>query len=160
MKLFRIIALAAMLLAATSCGLLQSASTTPATSQSSNTALNGSSAGAALLGLYTQYKTDGKLDLSNINNILNLATLASNVKGVGGLLDSTGFLGGLISGSRNLVNNNNSSNVISALGKLANLNLNSLSGVTSSAAASGVNTSAAGITSAVSTLSSLFNTLK
>ena len=40
---------------------------------------NGQAAGAALKALYSQYKADGKLDMANLTNIMNLATLANNV---------------------------------------------------------------------------------
>ena len=39
---------------------------------------NGKQAGAALKSLYTQYKADGKMDMSNLTNIMNLATREIN----------------------------------------------------------------------------------
>lgn len=96
---------------------------------------NGLKAGAALLSLYTQYKSTGKLDLSNATNLNNLLTLASNIKGLDQLANKSSFLSGLISGSKNLVNKSNQSSVLSSLTQLSGLDLSSLSG---SAAASAV----------------------
>ena len=95
----------------------------PATETAAAT-VNGQAAGAALKSLYTQYKADGKLDMSNLTNILNLTTLASNVKGLKGLTDKStfykDFAAGLISGSNNLVSQTNSTAVMSGLTSLVN----------------------------------------
>ena len=64
--------------------------TTSATTESAGTT-NGKAAGSALKSLYTQYKADGKLDMSNLNNILNMSTLASNVKGLKEMTDKSAF---------------------------------------------------------------------
>ena len=95
----------------------------PATETAAAT-VNGQAAGAALKSLYTQYKADGKLDMSNLTNILNLTTLASNVKGLKGLTDKStfykDFAAGLIVGSNNLITQNNSTAVMSGLTNLVN----------------------------------------
>lgn len=107
------------------------------------TANNGNSAGMALLGLYTQFKADGnKLDFKNANNINNLITLATNVKDLGKLKDKASYVSGLIKGSKNLVNNNNSANVLSSLTQISNLDLSSLGTAAATAAASSAATSA------------------
>lgn len=96
---------------------------------SSLTGNTGSSAGLALLNLYTQFKADGKLDLSNSNNISNLVTLATNIKGLKGSTSKTdlsSFVNGLISGSKNLVNKGNSTSVLNSLKSISNLDLSSL----------------------------------
>lgn len=177
MKFMRILALAASVMLAASCGALtQNAAYNPAASGVANTA-TGNSAGNALLGLYSQYKTDGKLDLTNINNIINLATLASNCQGLKSNAADTGsFLAGLITGSRKLVNQNNSSAVLNGLKTIAATNLNSITRAASTyaqnanskvagaadaaatTAINSVNTSAASVTSAISALNSIFNT--
>ena len=102
------------------------------------TSSNGSSAGLALLNLYTSYKSAGKLDLSNAANISSLITLASNIKGLGSQTKSStkSFLSGLISGSKNLVNKKNSASVLSSLTSLANVDLSSLASTAASSAAS------------------------
>ena len=113
---------------------------------------NGIAAGKALVGLYTQFKADGKLDLSNANNLSNIMTLANNIKGLSELANKSTFLKGLISGSNNLVNNSNSTSVLSNLGKLSNLDLASLAnGSLSSAAASAATGALTGALSNVAT---------
>jgi len=97
---------------------------------------NGLAAGKALLSLYSQYKADGKLDLSNSANITNLATLAANIQGLAQNTNVKNFLSGLISGSKNLVNNTNSSSVLSTLKSISGLDLSSLGTQAASAAAS------------------------
>ena len=94
--------------------------------------LNGRAAGAALKALYTQYKADGKkLDMGNLNNIVNLTTFASNVQGLKGQpnkgADYMDFAKGLVLGSENLVNENNSNAVMSGLSNLVeNVDLSAL----------------------------------
>jgi hypothetical protein len=84
--------------------------------------LNGKAAGAALKDLYSQYKTDKKLDMSNLNNIMNLATLANNIKGLKNVSNKSAFykdfLSGLIKGSDNLVNESNGSTIMQGLTNL------------------------------------------
>ena len=94
---------------------------------------NGQAAGAALKGLYTQYKTDGKLDMANLTNIMNLATLANNVKDLKGQTNKSAFYKdfatGLVSGSGNLVTSANTSSVMSGLTSLVNnVDLSALQG--------------------------------
>ena len=94
--------------------------------------LNGKAAGAALRALYIQYKADGKkLDMGNLNNIVNLTTFASNVQGLKGQPNKGAycmdFAKGLILGSENLVNENNSNAVMSGLSNLVeNVDLSAL----------------------------------
>lgn len=106
---------------------------------------NGQAAGAALKALYGQYKTDGKVDMSNLNNIINLATLANNIKQLKGQTDKSAFYkefaAGLITGSNNLVTSKNSTSVMSGLTNLVN-NVD-LSGLTSKAASASSAASAA-----------------
>ena len=103
--------------------LFKQATSSTTTTESAGTT-NGKAAGSALKSLYTQYKADGKLDMSNLNNIMNAATLATNVKGLKGQTDKTtfykDFASGLIAGSGNLVTQNNSAAVMSGLTSLVN----------------------------------------
>ena len=103
--------------------LLKQATSSTTTTESAGTT-NGKAAGSALKSLYTQYKADGKLDMSNLNNIMNAATLATNVKGLKGQSDKTtfykDFAAGLILGSNNLVSQTNSTAVMSGLTSLVN----------------------------------------
>lgn len=99
-------------------------STTTETSTETAATTNGKAAGAALRALYTQYKADGKLNISNLTNIANITTLASNVKGLKGLTDKSAFYkdfaAGIITGSNNLVTEDTSGSVMSGLTSLAN----------------------------------------
>lgn len=85
---------------------------------------NGKAAGAALKSLYTQYKTDGKLNMSNVSNLINLATLANNLQGLKGQSNKSAFYKdfatGLVTGSGSLVNTSNSTSVMSGLSNLVN----------------------------------------
>ena len=85
---------------------------------------NGQAAGAALKALYSQYKADGKLDMANLSNIMNLATLANNVKDLKGQTNKSAFYKdfatGLVAGSNNLITSSNSNAVMSGLSKLVN----------------------------------------
>ena len=106
-------------------------STTATTETTSAAVSNGKAAGAALKSLYTQYKTDGKLDMTNINNILNITTLSTNLQGIKGQSDKSAFykdfVSGLILGSENLVTESNSSSVMSGLTSLVeNVDLSGL----------------------------------
>lgn len=162
------------------CAPVQSAkaqNSTIANAVSALTSQNGTSAGSALLGLYTQYKADKKLDFSNPTNIKNLLALANNIKGLASNASTTNFLSGLIKGSKNLVNDSNSSSVLSSLKSLSNLDLSSLatkaagtaaksaassllSKVTKSGSTNAQTTTSASTDKAASILTSLFSKLK
>lgn len=104
--------------------LLNKATDTETTENVTEATSNGRQAGAALKSLYTQFKADGKLDMTNLNNMLNLATLATNIKDLKGKTNKSTFYKefaeGLISGSNNLISKNNSTNVMSGLTNLVN----------------------------------------
>ena len=148
--------------------LLKKGTSAAATAEETSTATtNGQAAGAALKGLYKQYKADGKLDMKNLNNIANAATFAANVKGLKGMSDKKTFykefVSGLILGSDNLVNENNSTTVMSGITSLVNnVDLSSLtSGLTNAAstattATSTTTESSSDVQSALSGILSLF----
>lgn len=120
-------------------GLLKQATSSTTTTTESAGTTNGKAAGSALKSLYTQYKADGKLDMSNLNNIMNAATLASNVKGLKEQTDKTtfykDFASGLILGSDKLVSETNVSSVMSGLTSLAtDVDLSSLTSAATTAA--------------------------
>ena len=193
MKTIKSIAAAALLvLAATSCGILgSSASTTPAASTASSgssllgslasAALTGSSAGqnsgAALKSLYGQYKADGKVDMGNITNIMNMATLVNGIQGLKTNNDKSSFYAdfakGLVLGSGNLVTNKNSNNIMGALTNMANTDLSAITKVAGSLAGKASSTSAAtqdalkslsaansNVNSAVNSLGTIFSMFK
>lgn len=168
-------AAAAIILTATSCGVLGNAGQTAATAAPASTTQYGSSVGGALASLYTRYKTDGKIDLSDMNNIVNLATVVNNIKVLKGNFASASsfteeFANGLISGSKNLINKNNSAKVIDNLVALSGINLSSVTNAASAigdkttaaanTAAQKINTASSQVTSAVSTLNSIFSLMK
>ena len=79
----------------------------------------GQQSGVALKALYTQYKADGKLDFSNLNNLLNMVNLSAQVqkitKAEKGTVDYSEFGKGLVAGSVNLVNEVNQAQVVEVL---------------------------------------------
>ena len=113
----------------------ETTTTTTATETVAPATSDGQAAGVALKALYGQYKADGKLDMSNLTNLMNLAALATSVQNLKGQTDKTtfykDFVKGLITGSNNLVNENNSTSIMSGLQNLVN-NVD-LSGLTASA---------------------------
>jgi len=100
---------------------------------------NGIAAGKSLLALYNQYKSTGKLDLTNTTNLTNIVSLVNNIKGLTSksTVSTTpaDFISGLISGSSNLVTNNNSGSVLSALGSIAGLDADAIKKSAASVAA-------------------------
>lgn len=142
-----------------------------ANTQSLLTSSNGLAAGKALLSLYTQYKADGKLDLSKANNITNIVNLITNVKGLksGSTSANTpsSFISSLISGSNNLVTKNNANSVLGALGSISNLDTSSIASSVASSALSSVlskksnnTTTSSAASTAGSVLTKLFGSLK
>ena len=94
----------------------------------------GQQSGVALKALYTQYKADGKLDFSNLNNLLNIVNLSAQVQKVTkaekGTVDYSEFGKGLIAGSVNLVNELNQEKVVNVLTQqLANVDTSKLTEV-------------------------------
>ena len=121
--------------------ILNKANNATATSVSAATS-NGQAAGVALKALYTQYKADGKLDMGNLTNLMNLTTLANNVQGLKGMSNKTDFYKefatGLVMGSNNLVTQNNSNSIMNGLQNLVNnVDLSGLQSKTENAAAKG-----------------------
>lgn len=116
--------------------------TNPGTPQTTDTVAlskeNGEAAGAALAKLYSRFKADGKVDMTNPENITNTVTLASNVKDFAKTKDVSSFTSGLISGSKNLVNDSNVSDVLSVLESISELDLKSIGGGSIKSAASGL----------------------
>lgn len=120
MKLKTVFAALAVCLMTSSCGILGGAA---AGNGAVSGSTNGQSSGAALKSLYSQYKTDGKVELNNLNNIISLAQLANGIQGLKGQDDKSQFYAdfaqGLILGSQNLVTQQTSKPVTNTLGTLA-----------------------------------------
>ena len=143
MKLSTIFAAAAALVLATSCGIFGAGNGT-ATPTS-----NGQASGAALRNLYTQYKADGnKVDMTNLQNILNLATLSQAVTELkdAGKVDKSDYIRefatGLILGSNNLVNQTNSTPVVNNLTNIAGIDLSSVTSAATALIANGITAAA------------------
>jgi hypothetical protein len=134
------------------------------TSSSTTAQSAGSETGAAIKALYSQYKTNKTLDMSNLTTISNVTKLASSVSGLKtNLKDKTyskDFVKGLILGSSNLVTESNSSSVLSQLKKLSNVDLSSLASAAASSStaqkASSAVTEAKNISDSVTSLLKIF----
>ena len=114
-KIFGFIAVAALLVSTVSCGVLGMGG-------NSDGSVNGQTSGAALKSLYSQYKTDGKVDLANLNNVISMAQLVNGIQGLKNVDDKSKFYGdfaaGLILGSNNLVTQQTSNPVTGTLQSL------------------------------------------
>lgn len=137
MKIKSLFAVVAACLLTSSCALL-------APNPNASGSVNGQASGAALKSLYSQYKNDGKVDMGNLTNIMNIVALTNGIQGLKGLDDKSSFYSdfatGLILGSQNLVTQQTAKPVTNTLGSLASTDL---SGILSTAAAVSALTSAA-----------------
>ncbi len=122
MNIKSIIAAAASVLLLSSCSLFQKSSS------NSLDFTNGRQAGTVLSSLASQYLSSGKLDLSNVQNILSLATLANSLSSLRSESNQSqlDFGKGLMAGNPN-INQNNLSGVVSGLSALGNMNLDKVS---------------------------------
>ena len=126
MKLFkRILAALVALFLLSSCSILGlgSTGTTGTTASTSTGTSMGSTTGSALASILGVLLSSGSIDLGNIGNIINIASILT---GANSLVNATAdytqqFTQGLIQGSNNLVNKANSSEVISQLKSLASV---------------------------------------
>ena len=138
MKLTHIFAAAALVLMTASCGVLGAGSTSGASAG----VTGGQASGAALKNLYAQYQADGKIDVTNINNVVNLATLANGIQGLKDQDDKSAFYAdfakGLVLGSGNLISNTAAPSVTSSLSGLANTDLSALTNAASAVIGSGL----------------------
>lgn len=98
--------------------------TTTTTTPVSQATTYGQGAGAAIMNLYAQYKTDGKFDMKNANNILNSLQLFANCIDLRDNYKDKTYLSeyglGLMKGAAGLVNTDNVESVLSNLTELAN----------------------------------------
>ena len=149
MKLKSFIAVVLASLLFTSCGSMSKL-------LSSTDFTNGSAAGSVIRKLFSEFTNVGSIDFSKAQNILNVASLASSLTSLKGDVSNqtvSDFTQGLIKGSSNLVNTNNSSDVMGILSGLSNLNL---SGATNSIeTGKTTSTDAASLISGISGLMSL-----
>ena len=85
----------ALLVFTTSCGVLGGGN--------ANGSVNGQASGAALKSLYTQYKTDGRVDLTNLNNIISMAQLVNGIQGLKNVEEKSKFYGDFAAGLTNII---------------------------------------------------------
>ena len=125
--------LVAAMILMSGCGFLQNSTSSNVASSSSSSAVStqtttssnaamsaGQGAGNALLGLYNQYKADGKkFDYKNMQNILNTVSLVANCEGLKDNFKNTTYLSefgkGLVASSLGLVTQDNVSTVTNNL---------------------------------------------
>ena len=116
-KFFGLLVCLAICLMTTSCGIFGIGT------KNGSASVSGQQSGAALKSLYSQYKTDGQIDVTNLNNIIMLAQLSNGIQGLKGVDDKSAFYNefaeGLILGSDRLVTKNTASTVTSTLQSLA-----------------------------------------
>ncbi len=141
----------------TSCGVLGLGSTKKS---------KGVGLGAALLALYAGYKLAGKVDLGNLGNIVNLASIINILRGNALEGDNTELVAGLIEGAQNTISPSNAEAIVGLLGQLSNLDLNKVTttakSLTNSATQEATQAAAATLAaspevqSALNTLNSIF----
>ena len=134
-----------------SCSSLNQAASSVSTN--SQAYLSGKGFGTSLASLYTAYKSAGKLDLNNANNLLNLATLATNAAAIKGNLKNTTFYKDFAAGAVGSTAMITNSNVNTLINTVSGLDLNSLVTNTKN------NVSNATTTSTTNALISVLNTL-
>ena len=117
-KYYGLLVCLAICLMTTSCGIFGIGT------KNGSASVSGQASGAALKSLYSQYKTDGQIDVTNLNNIIMLAQLSNGIQGLKNVDDKSAFYNefaeGLILGSDRLVTKNTASTVTSTLQSLAN----------------------------------------
>lgn len=107
---------------------------------------SGQACGKAIKGLYTQYKADGKLDMKNATNLLNIASLSASIAQIKDQEKDTDFYKefatGVVTGSTQIVTTSNVDNVLSTLSGLDLSSLVSSSETTSSSSTTTTSSSA------------------
>ena len=135
------------------------------TNTASSATTSGSTTGGALAALYNIFKTTGGIDLNNLTNLINLGKILGNIGGLGNATASftDQFSAGLIDGSANLINKTNVASVLSGLKTLANIDTSTITSAASAAASGAPSTltsSSEGVSTTLSSLTSIFNALQ
>ena len=117
-KFFNVLAFLAICAMTVSCGIFGIGT------KNGSASVSGQASGAALKSLYSQYQTDGQIDITNLNNIIMLAQLSNGIQGLKNVDDKSDFYNefaqGLILGSDRLVTKNTASTVTNTLQSLVN----------------------------------------
>lgn len=142
----------------TSCGVLGLGSSTKKS--------KGATLGAALLALYAGYKLAGKIDLSNLGNIIDLASIINILKGNALEGDNTELIAGILEGAQGTISQSNAGAIVDLLGQLSNIDLSKVTttakSLTNSATQEATQAAAATLTAspevqnALGTLTSIF----
>lgn len=146
MKLLKYLFLVSLVFSFVSCNTLSNVA-------SSNTAANatGTACGELLADMHSNYKSAGKFDLSNTQNLTNTIKLAGYYKTLKANQNDSSykkaFAAGLVTGSNNLITSENAMDVVEKI-----LNMDKLSEITSSTVSTA--------SSAISIASDLVNLFK
>lgn len=180
-QLFLAEILSISLLTFSACGLLKSGNTTAATPAATTTttaattttttaATYGQGAGAAIMNLYRQYKTDGKFDAANANNIINALQLMANCTSLKENYKDKTYMAeysqGLILGASGLINTGNVENVVNNLTTIAGEKMEAATSKTNEALSqaatttSNVLTQAATVANSASSIANLLSLFK
>jgi len=152
MKLFKCLAVAsAAIILLSSCSILKGAT---------DAATSGTSTGSALSTLYKILQATGNLDLSDLTTIINIGKVLLGANTLSNATQSftDQFADGLISGSSSLINSANVGGIMNGLKALSSLDTSVLTQAATAAAngnAFQVNPSNAGVSSTVSSLTSI-----
>ena len=135
------------------CGTTSSSGSKPASTPANSAAYNtGSVVGQSLLGIYQQYKSSGKIDVTNPTTILQLLALSTQIETVKQNYKNASFYAdftkGAVLGSQNTVINSNIGGVVNALTGL------NLSGITSGGGVPASNTT--NVVNGLTTILNLF----
>ena len=133
MKLRKILAVLVCVLMTASFGILSA----EAQQNTYSAKTNGQAAGAILKNLYKQYKSGGKIDLSNLDSVIQLTALANVIQGLKGQDESSeyfnDFTNGLVRGSKKLIDSNTAPGITKSLRTLADVDLSAISNATTAA---------------------------
>ena len=121
MKLKKLLAVAVLMLMTASIGILRA----EIYENTYSAKTNGQAAGALLKRISKQYKADGKIDLTNLDNVINLTALGNVTMNLKGQDDNSeyfkDFTTGLALNSKRLISPNNVLNIAKLLRSLADL---------------------------------------
>lgn len=134
MKLRKFLTAAVVLFMTASIGVLRGE---PQQQNTYSAKTNGQAAGALLKKFYKLYKDDGKIDLANFDNVVQLTALGNVIQGLKGQDDNSDyfndFTSGLVPGSKKLINTAIAPNITRILRSLANIDFTTISKATEAA---------------------------
>lgn len=132
MKKIGIIMMCVAALTFVSCG-----SSSNLTSTNTAASASGTACGQALIGLYNNYKSTKKIDMTNASNITNtlaLVTAYTQLKSNKGNKDyRKSFINGMVLGGAGIVTNNNASTIVNKIENSAGLSTTTRNNISSAA---------------------------